>query len=57
MKFKDNYHETLFCVIMQKMNCKDVYRQTVAYLIALDSVCRNHVEEMFNFKEQCIRTE
>lgn len=55
MKFKDEYHETLFWVIMQKMNCKDVYHQSVAYLIALDSVCQNHVEDMFDFKKNCIK--
>lgn len=57
MKFKDEYHETLFWVIIKKMNCKDVYSQSVAYLIALDSVCRNHVEEIFDFNENIIRRE
>lgn len=57
MKFKDECHETLFWVIMQKMTCKGVYHQSVAYLIALDSVCRNHVEEIFDFKENLIRRE
>lgn len=54
MKFKDKYQETLFYLIMQKMNCNDVYRQSVAYLIALDDVCRDHVEEIYDFEEQCI---
>lgn len=57
MKFKDEYHETLFRVIMQKMQSKDVYHQTVAYLIALDDVCKKHVEEIFDFKENVIKTE
>lgn len=57
MKFRDEYHETLFWVIMQKMGSKDVYYTPVAYLIALDSVCRNHVEEIFDFKRQCIKPE
>ncbi len=55
MRFKNEYHETLFWVIMQKMKCNDVYSRSVAYLIALDSVCRNHVEDMFDFKENIIR--
>ncbi len=54
MKFRDEYHETLFWVIMQKMNCDDVYHQSVAYLIALDDVCRDHVEELYDFEERCI---
>lgn len=57
MKFKDEYHETLFWVIMQKMNRNDVYHQSVAYLIALDDVCRDHVEEIYDFEEQCINPE
>lgn len=57
MKFKDKYHETLFCFIMQKMKSQDVYHRAVAYLIALDDVCRNHVEDMFNFTEDVIVTE
>lgn len=57
MKFKDEYHETLFWVIMQKMNRNDVYHQSVAYLIALDDVCRDHVEEIYDFEEQCINLE
>lgn len=57
MKFKDEYHETLFWVIMQKMNRKDVYHKSLAYLIALDSVCRNHVEETYDFEERCINPE
>lgn len=57
MKFKDEYHETLFRVIMQKMSSKDEFYTPVAYLIALDSVCQNHVEEIFDFKRQCIKPE
>ncbi len=55
MKFKDEYHETLFWVIMEKMNRKDVYHKSLAYLIALDDVCRNHVEDMYDFKTRCIK--
>ena len=54
MKFKDDYHATLFWVIMQKMKYKDEFHKSVAYLIALDDVCRNHVEEIFDFKKDCI---
>lgn len=54
MKFKNEYHETLFWVIMQKMKYKDDFHTTVAYLIALDPVCQNHVEEMFDFKKDHI---
>ncbi|MDE5771670.1 MAG: hypothetical protein K2I06_08625 [Ruminococcus sp.] len=54
MKFKDEYHETLFWVIMEKMTRKDVYHKSLAYLIALDDVCRNHIEEIYDFEERCI---
>ncbi len=57
MIFKDECHETLFRSIMQKMNYDDIHHITLAYLIALDDVCRNHVEEMYDFEERCISPE
>ncbi|MDE6781283.1 MAG: hypothetical protein K2J40_07480 [Ruminococcus sp.] len=55
MKFKDEYHETLFWVILEKMTRKDVYHKSLAYLIALDDVCKYHVEEIYDFDEYRIK--
>ncbi|MDE5621307.1 MAG: hypothetical protein K2I80_12475 [Ruminococcus sp.] len=54
MKFKNEYHKTLFWVIMQKMTRDDGYHKAIAYLIALDDVCKDHVEEIYDFKKRCI---
>lgn len=54
MKFKDEYHETLFWVIMQKMKYH-AFHKSVAYLISLDNVCQNHVEEIFDFRKDLIK--
>lgn len=57
MKFRDELHQTLFSMITDKMTCKDVYHKTLAYLIALDDECRNHVEAIFDFEENRIKPE
>lgn len=54
MKFRNEYHETLFWVIMQKMSRDDSYHKAIAYLIALDDVCKSHVEDIYDFKKRCI---
>lgn len=54
MTFRNEYHETLFWVIMQKMPRDDSYHKAIAYLIALDDVCKDHIEEIYDFKKRCI---
>lgn len=54
IKFYDDEHELTYNKIMRKMASDDCYHQTAAYLLALDSVCRQHISDMFNFEEDVI---
>lgn len=54
MNFRDKKHEELFNELCEKMRYSDTYHQSLAYLIALDSVCREHIPEIFNIDEDGI---
>lgn len=53
--FANDKHWESFTAIINQMQQSDVYHMSVAYLLALDTVTRNHVNEIFNFEEDCIR--
>ena len=58
MKFIDNAHEQAYAVLVQRMQAdKDIYRQTLAYLLPADEVCRQHIERIYNFDEACINSD
>lgn len=55
--FNGNEHWLNFTEIINAMKKSDVYHMAVAYLLALDTVTRNHVPELFDFDEDCIKLE
>lgn len=55
--FKDDEHRQTFTGIINKMKKSDVYHMAVAYLLALDTVTRQHVSEIFDFEGDCIKME
>lgn len=59
MKFLDETHEQAYTALMQRMNAsdRDVYRQALAYLLTLDTVCAEHIDNIYDFSEQCINPE
>lgn len=59
MKFRDKIHEQEFEALMQRMNAdsRDVYRLALAYLLTLDTVCAEHIDNIYDFSEQCINPE
>lgn len=57
MTFYDKYHQTLFTNITQRMKNADCYHIAVAYLISLDSVCSEHLEDVFDFENDFIKPE
>ena len=54
MRFCDDIHEANFVEICRKMKCQDEYHKAVAYLLALDVVCREHTADLFDFSEDVI---
>lgn len=55
--FNNDDHWQAFTKIINQMKKSDVYHMAVAYLLALDTVTRNHVSEIFDFDEDCIKLE
>ena len=57
MKFYDEEHEEKFVEFCQKMKYLDEYHKAAAYLLALDVVCREHINDLFDFSEDAIKPE
>jgi hypothetical protein len=55
IKFSDKEHERLFYGLLKRMDNMDCYHQSLAYLLALDTVCRKHVGDLYDFAEQCVK--
>ena len=55
IEFYDDEHERSFQTICKKMKCLECYQLSMAYLLALDIVLREHIEDVFDFEENCIR--
>ena len=54
MRFLDEEHSATFDKICAKMKRSDEYHLAVAYLFSLDRVCREHIEDLFDFSEDVI---
>lgn len=55
MKFFDESHETKYNEFCNRMKYLDEYHKAVAYLLALDTVCREHPTALFDFGEDIIK--
>ena len=57
--FKDNKHENAFYYFVDKMQLKhsDPERVALAYLLALNTDCRNHINDLYDFEERIILVE
>jgi hypothetical protein len=53
--FKDDEHEKAYNRILKCMAYVDEFHDSVAYLLALDSVIRKHVNDVFDFEDDCIK--
>lgn len=60
MKFYNDEHQSAFLSLVNRMradSCSvtlDVYKISLAYLITLDNVCRNHIDSIYDFEDDCI---
>lgn len=57
MIFYDNKHETVYNDICSRMKYLDCYHRSLAYLLALDTELRKHIEAVYDFKEDVIKRE
>lgn len=55
--FRNERHEQEYEELCERMKYLDCYHRAMAYLITLDEVLRNHVMEIFDLKEDSIRSE
>lgn len=57
MNFITKQHENDYYSLLKRMGAadnKDVYRQALAYLLTLDTVCSKHIEQIYDFEDCCI---
>lgn len=57
IKFCGKDHEDLFYTLFKKMKSKDCYHGAAAYLLSLDTVLKDHIDRVFDFKEDIIKPE
>lgn len=57
IKFNDEKHEELFLNICGRMSSLNCYSLPAAYLLSLDCVLREHIDDVFNFDENIIKIE
>lgn len=55
MIFHDEQHENAYNDICSRMKYLDCYHRSLAYLLALDTVLREHTEAVFDFQEDGIK--
>lgn len=48
----EHFHRTNY--LMERMDIRDAYHKVLAYLFALDDVCYNHIDDLFDFEENAI---
>ncbi len=57
IKFMDDEHEINYYKVLCKMTRFDAYHHALAYLLTLDKICRQHVNEIFDFEDDCIKSD
>lgn len=57
MKFISEEHKKTYNALIEKMRFNDVYCRAFAYLVTLDTVCREHIDELYDFYDCCIDTQ
>lgn len=57
MKFKDNEHKRLFDELCKTREYIDEYHAALFYLITLDTVCREHIKEIYSAETDGINPE
>lgn len=55
--FYDTLHKQLYNLLYRKMKSDDIYHQTTAYLLALDTVAREHINDLFDIECDMIKPE
>ena len=54
IKFRDEEHERNYNFILDMMPYSDIERKALAYLFALDTVCFEHIRDLYDFSDNRI---
>jgi hypothetical protein len=59
IQFYDDDHKARYEDLMQRMAAADwdANRSAFAYLVTLDTVCRDHIRELYDFEDGCIHSD
>lgn len=59
MQFRDDDHKARYEDLMQRMATAewDANRSAFAYLVTLDTVCRDHIRDLYDFEDGCIHSD
>ena len=59
IQFYDDDHKARYEDLMQRMATAewDVNRAAFAYLVTLDTVCRDHIHDLYDFEDGCIHSD
>lgn len=57
IRFYDEEHRNKFYGLLSLMCSNDCYHQSLAYLLTLDDVCREHIDDCFDFDRDLIKIE
>ena len=57
IRFKNTEHEANYNFILDMMPCSDPERKVLAYLFAVDTVCFEHIRELYDFEGDSIKTD
>ena len=57
IKFRDTAHRDFFLENMMKCRVNDCYHRSFFYVMGIASETRANINQMFNFKEDCIEPE
>ncbi|MBO6085657.1 MAG: hypothetical protein J6P19_04595 [Acetobacter sp.] len=57
IKFYSQDHEKAFYSVCKRMSGLDLYHFTLAYLLTLDNVTREHIDDLFSFEDDGIKPE
>lgn len=55
LKFMNERHKKTFEEVCNKMPQSDCYHISFAYLVSLDSILKKHIQDIFDFEDDCIK--
>lgn len=55
MIYHDAGHEAAYNDLCAQMRCLDCYHRALVYLLALDEVLREHITDVYDCNEDCIK--